>query len=96
LAMACTVLSALAGHPSDNQLPIEKLSPCVPVPENLSDLYHVKTMWQHGPIANCAGGYRYGCCGVVLGEGRGVRSDEAESKMCDVREVGNARFQLIR
>jgi hypothetical protein len=32
----------------------------------------------------------------VLGEGTGVRSDEAESKICDVREFGNARFQLIR
>jgi hypothetical protein len=32
----------------------------------------------------------------VLGEGRGVRSEEAESKMCDFGEVGNVRFQLIR
>jgi hypothetical protein len=32
----------------------------------------------------------------VLGEGGGVRSEEAESKMCDFREVGHVRFHLIR
>jgi hypothetical protein len=45
LSMACTVHSALAGHPSDNQLPIEKLCPC-----DLTDTYQVKTMRQYGPI----------------------------------------------
>jgi hypothetical protein len=69
LAMACTVHSALAGHPSVNQLPIEKLCPC-----DLTDLYHVKSQNDAAIWANCQLGWGLGvlwCCA-----GRGERSEE--------------------